>query len=237
MITSEVTGMRRWMLVLGPVVALGACAPNYVYQPAEHATAQIAGRAAAQYQIPPAYPQGDVRLASFGFSKISPTHAPDEQERAVHVRMVVANNGSRPWTVDTREQRLDLPGQGLLPPAFVQSSGGTGSLPFVTVPAGSERTLDLFYPLPPDLQKAKHIPEFDLVWRVRTPQTTVTERTPFDRLRVVPVYATGYGPGWTYYRPWGGPYWYDPWYPVGLLPQAYVGAPVVIGAPSWGVPY
>jgi hypothetical protein len=149
--------------------------------------------------------------------------------------MVVANNSAEPWTVDTREQRIALPGQRQTPPAFVHTAEGDVTLPYVTVPAGDKRTIDLFYPLPADLQSAKHIPEFDVVWRVHTDEQTVAERTPFDRLRVEPQYAAGYGPGWGYYGGWwGGPYWYDPWYPAGLLPRAFVGAPVVMGAPTWG---
>lgn len=223
--------MRPWMLL---ALALAACGPSYVYQPAAHATAQIRGRVAADYPIPAAHPQGDVRLASFGLAKISPTGAPAESERAVHLRMVVANNSAQPWTIDTREQRIELPARGQMPPAFVHTAEGESTLPYVTVPAGGKRTIDLFYPLPPNLQSAKHIPEFDVVWRVHTADQTVAERTPFDRLRVVPQYAAGYGPGWGYYGGWwGGPFWYDPWYPAGMLPPAYIGAPVTIGAPTW----
>lgn len=224
----------RPSILLVPVLALAACAPSYVYQPATNATAQIRGRVAAEYQIPAAQPRGDVRLASFGFSNVSSTRAPNERERAVHVRMVVANNSAQPWTVDTREQRLDLPGRAPMPPAYVHAHEGDQSLPYVTVPAGGKRTIDLFYPLPPELQSAQHLPEFDVVWRVHTEDQTVVERTPFDRLRITPVYAAGYGPGWVNYGPWwGGPFWYDPWYPVGVLPPAYVGVPATIGPPTW----
>src|SRR5882757_8129505 len=89
--------------------AITSCAASYAYRPASNATDTPKGRVAADYQIPPTAPQGVVRLLSFGMSKISPSGRPDENHKAVHVRMIVTDNSQTPWTIDTRQQTIALP--------------------------------------------------------------------------------------------------------------------------------
>jgi hypothetical protein len=202
--------MTRYLILA--LVAAG-CYSDYIYRPAEHATAEIHGRTAAQYEIPPQAPQGDVRLASFGIAKVERQDT-GEKQRMVHLRMIVANNSGQPWIVDTRELRIDLPNVGQETAAITRVRDGQE--PVVQVPPGASRQIDLFYALPQGMEKASKLPQFDAVWAVRTPAQTVVERTPFDRLQVIPTYAYGYGPGWGWYG-WGGP-WHDPW---------------LIGAPVW----
>jgi hypothetical protein len=212
-------------------VAAGGCAHEYVYKPAAQGGGDVAGRPAAHVQIPPEAPRGDVRLATFGITDVKPREQAQgegatQPVRALHLRMVVADNSDRPWTVDTRELRLALPNRGDSRPAYASADQGS-TPPIVTAPAGAKRTVDLFFPLPPDLAKADKLPEFDAVWTVHTDSRAVTERTPFERLEVLPPdvdYA------WDY---WGAPYWYDPLYPPGAwsgvaLPPSYTGHPVVI---------
>ena len=220
--------MRR---VIVPVVALvlAGCASNYVYRPEENATATVAGHAAARYEVPPEQPQGDVRVASFGVSKITPEGS-GEQLRALHVRMIVANNSQVPWTIDTRKQQAVLDSGEQLTAAFARAD--VEGLPVVTVPPSGQRTIDLFYPLPLQVQKASRIPGFGVMWRVDTGGgREVVERTPFERLRVEPAYAYGYGYGWGY-DTWGlGPYdWSNPFW--GPYPY-YSGGSVTIGRPTW----
>jgi hypothetical protein len=208
---------ERWALG-ALVVGLAACAGSYVYQPAENATARISGQVAARYPIPPESPRGEVRVASFGVTKL------EDAGRTLHVRMVVENNGDDPWTVDTREQLITIPGEGQSRPLYANTA--SDDLPIVQVDPRGQRTLDLFYPLPPDMQGPGKIPEFDLLWSVRTPERLVTERTPFDRLQVEPQVASvdwgfGYGPMW------GPAWWYDPWYGR----ATFVHRPVIIGPP------
>jgi hypothetical protein len=203
--------MTRYLMMM--LLAAG-CSSDYIYQPAEHATAQILGRTAAHYEIPAQAPQGDVRIASFGIAKVQRQDMPDQKQRMVHLRMIVANNSQQHWTVDTREVRINLPGAGEVQATIARVSDAQGSV--VDVAPGGQRQLDLFYPLPAGMEKASKLPQFDAVWTVHTPEQTVAERTPFDRLYVYPTYAYGYGPGWGWYG-WGGP-WHDPWY---------------IGAPGW----
>lgn len=221
-------------IVVVTVLALlcSACGPGYAYVPAANATATVRGREAADYPVPPEKPRGDVRVASFGFADLTPHGVPDDEVHALHalhLRMVVANDSDHEWTVDTREQRLDLAGRGKSAPAFASADPGSPP-PIVTIAPGGKRVIDLFFPLPSDEQKASKIPSFDAIWTVHTAVRPVTERTPFDRVVIEPV-ATVYDYGPDY---WGPPYWYDPDYAgaafVGVAPlgPAYVGPPVVI---------
>jgi len=224
--------MQRILACAALAVGVGGCAPTYVYQPAQNATAQMHGRLAADYEIPASHPEGDVRLASFGISDVSPEGSPNLKQRAIHVRLVVANNGGQYWSLDAREQRIDLPGAGQMSPAYVGSGQPETGLPMISIAPGGKRTLDLFYPLPATLQSAKQIPEFDLLWKINTGTQIVAERTPFDRLKIEPVYAYGYGWDYAPYA-WGGPYWFDPWYPAGVLGPEFTVGSVVVGRPTW----
>lgn len=222
--------MNRLRLLACSGLLIGACAPQYKYQPTTHATAELGGHLAAEYQIPKNAPQGDLRLASFGISKVSPKGDAKASMRAIHVRMEVANNSNQPWKLDTREQLIDFSDGTKSHPALVRTNQGQSGLPEVTVAAGSKRVIDLFYTLPAQEQSSKKIPNFDAISKVDIGKQTVTERTPFDRLRVEPTYASSYGYGYDGYgAPWGGPFWYD----QGAFPYDYMGADMIVGAPSW----
>ncbi len=214
--------MHRIALILF-AAGVVACSPQYTYVPATNATSTIAGRSAADYPIPPAAPQGDVRIASFGLTNLTTTAKPEEKIRAVHLRMVVANNSAAPWQVDTREQRLDLRGFGPGRAAFASASGGSAP-PLVVIPAGEKRTVDLFFPLPASEQHASKVPAFDALWRVTTGAGVVAERAPFERIRIEPP------PGLYDYGP---PYYYDPGYEGsgwGMgIGSAYMAGPIIRG--------
>jgi hypothetical protein len=187
---------------VGLLLALGVASCNqYIYQPEENATAQMGGRTAAIYQIPPERPRGTVRVAGYGVNS---------KARVLHVRMVVENNAlGENWAVDPHQLHVELRGMAAVEPVQVVSDSGETQL--INVPPRGRRTVDLFYPLPPEAYKASKIPAFDFVWQVQTPGRTVAERTPFERLEIVPYYY-GYGPWGPY---WVGPYWAGApgWYP------------------------
>lgn len=217
------------LLISCVVAALGAfsCAgPDYVYRPTTLTNAQVAGRVASDYQIPPEEPTGDVKLATFGIMRIKPAGAPEGTfTRALHTRMVVANNSAVPWSVDTREQRATMNGLGESRPAF--AAVPSGAAPVVIVPPGGRRVIDLFFPLPAANAEPKNIAAFDVIWRVHTGERVVAERTPFERMEVVSNY---YDAPNNY---WGGGYFYDPYYPSAAfygttLAPAYVDRPVFI---------
>jgi hypothetical protein len=177
--------MTRKITILVGSLAMASCSPDYVYRPSENATATITGHLAADYQIPPKAPQGDVRLAYFGVTKISANGAPTQKQKALHVRMVVTDNSQTPWTMDTRQQAVAFPnGQQLAPAHVTTNDGQVGS---VVVPARGERVIDLFYRLPANLGSASRVPAFTVVWHVDTPQQQVTEQTRFDRILVEPT--------------------------------------------------
>jgi len=223
------------------LAVLCACASTYVYNPEENATATIRGRTAAYYQIPPAAPRGDVRIASFGIAEIVPPGASaGEVARAIHLRLVVANNSDQPWSVDTREQRIAIPGQGESVPAYGTADANG---PLVEIPPSGKRRIDLFFPLPRGMQHAGKIPSFDALWEVALRDGVVKERTTFERLQIEPTQDDYVAPGGGYYG-WGQPFgWYNPMFP-GLsfpdayaLPAPYLGGGVMIGAPAWRWPH
>jgi hypothetical protein len=219
--------MRASLLFVGPSLALvlgvAACESSYYYRPAANATARVEGRRAAIYQLPsPESSQGDIRVVSFGVAKLKPQEEGHATVHALHVRDVVSNNSALPWQIDTRQQMVELHGGRRLAAAYSRSDDG--NLPLAVVQPGGKRTIDLFYPLPPDVEKASRIPEFDVLWRVDTGGgRVVAERTPFERLRIEPYYAGLYW-GYPYGAGFGwGPYgWYDPFW-----------GPAFIGAPGW----
>ncbi len=225
--------MLRRIALFG-ALAITACGPpNYVYEPAAHATAQLAGRTAANYQIPPEMPQGDVRITTFGIVNLRPHGAPKHAAlRALHVRMVAANNSDQAWTFDTRQQRAVLANHSQSRAAFASVPGG--GAPTVRIEPGGSRTFNLFFPLPVTMQNAARIPQFDVIWQIQTGSRLVTERTPFERFEIVPYYDYP-DPYFTY-----GAFYYDPYYPhemfngTGALPPSYMQRPVVIEAPPTG---
>ncbi|MBV9948047.1 MAG: hypothetical protein JOZ69_14425 [Myxococcales bacterium] len=224
--------MRPTLLVL-TFVALGlvACENRYVYVPARTAGGDVAGRPASDVAIPPEAPRGNVQVATFGISEVEPTGEAAEggTVRALHLRMLVTNNSDQPWMVDTRQQRIELDGRSSRP-AYASADGGS-SPPTVTVPSGSKRTIDLFFPLPLDMARASRLPAFDAIWTVQTDTRPITERIPFERMQVEPQSAYAYN--WDY---WGSPFWYDPLYPSGpwlgvSLGPRFVRRPVMIHRP------
>jgi hypothetical protein len=180
----------------------------YVYGP-EQATVWVDGYPGAAHPVPPEEPQGEVRVASFGITKITPSEGAAAL-RALHVRMVVLNNGDdTPWTIDTREQEVAIEGEGRSRAAYVNTD--QSGLPMVTVPRRDKRTLDLYFPLPEAIDDADQLPRFDFLWQVETGARVVADRTMFRREAVreredhysdVTLIA-GWGPWW----------WYDPFYP------------------------
>jgi hypothetical protein len=191
--------MRKIAVLLATTSFL-ACSPQYAYVPLTNATSSIAGRSALDYPIPPQAPKGDVRIASFGMTNLTAKATPQEKIRAVHLRMIVANNSDTPWQVDTREQRLDLAGFGPSVPAFASANPGSQP-PRVTIAPGGKRTVDLFFPLPPSEQHASKVPSFDALWQVKAGTELVKERAPFERIRIEPAPSV---------YDYGGDYWWAP---------------------------
>jgi len=191
-------------------VAAGCGGEQYVYTP-EVTNAQQSGLPASQIQIPPERPEGTVQITSSGVT----TATPDSGTKVdvIHVRMAVANNGDpTPWTLDTSQQFLEIPGEGRSAPLFVNAD--TQTMPQVTIAKGERHVIDLFYPLPANAASEKKLPQFDLMWTVNTGERPVASRTSFERQEIEPQVAYGYdyGYGYPYYAGFGPYWWYDPFY-------------------------
>lgn len=191
------------------VLGVAGCASQqYYYQPAEQATAMLGGRPAARYGVPPESPRGDVRVATFGVASVD--MSAEGSLPVLHARLVASNNnGEGPWTLDTREIRVQIRGQRQVGPAFL--SADAEGLPVIEIAPGQSRRVDLYFPLPDELRSARDLPEFDVLWRLQTDTREVAERTPFERLRVEPAFEAdvAYGVGMGIAPSW---WWYDPFY-------------------------
>lgn len=226
-------------LPLGPLLALllaGCGSADYAYVPAHAPTAEVGGRVAADYPIPAQSPKGDMRVLSYGLVSAA-TDTGANARPALHVRLVVTNSSARPWSIDTREQQITVAGQPATGVAFASAGPGGAPPPIVDVAPGKSRTIDLFFPAPPDLDDdASALPEFDLHWRLNTGEAILVGSTQFDRTEVSEEAEQAYVAGpydycTEYY--WCGPYWYNPLYPY----WGFGVGVVVIGPRWWGHHY
>ncbi len=188
-------------------VSLVACAEQqYVYTP-QTANAVASGMPVSRTEIPQEAPQGAVEITSYGIADVGQG---DARVRALHVRMIVSNEGDpTPWRIDTRQQLVQIPGEGEASALYVNSDVPMTSA-IVTLEARQRRVLDLYYPLPTTVQKAKQLPRFDVLWSVDTSARHVASRTTFDRVEAEPYIAYGYDAYWAGYGPY---WWYDPLFP------------------------
>jgi hypothetical protein len=203
---------------------------DYVYTP-DTANASAAGLPAARTPIPQEQPQGAIEVVSYGITALrrDATALP-----ALHVRTIVTNDGDdTPWTLDTTQQLVQIPGEGQSRAMFVNSDVGT--LPSVTIGKHERRVLDFYFPLPDALRDESHLPRFELLWQVHTAARTVASRTAFDRVDKEPAVAYAAGPvGWPLWAGYGPYWWYDPFYPravfVHVHPRVFRGpGHVVVG--------
>jgi hypothetical protein len=181
--------MRTSILLLAVI----SCAPRaYVYAPVTTTSAEVAGRPAASYPIPRDAPEGTAQIVSFGVADVQPEEA-GELVRALCMRLIVANQSERGWSVDARVQALVFEDGQEATPMYALAPGA----PMVEVPGGRTQTIDLFFPLPAGAEDARALPRFDAVWSVRTSRSVVTGRTPFARSAVEPkAYADIAAPFW-----------------------------------------
>jgi hypothetical protein len=204
---------RSWGRTLPFLVLplLLGCAPAAqkppAVQPTSGVTDAMPSRDDALYPIPRGAPRGNVRLASYGVVEVARADESAQKSRAVHLRIIVTNEDDRAWTLDARDQRLELDGHGAAAPAFASASGG-GSPPVVVVPQSAILTADLFFLVPIELQSAASLPAFDASVQVDTGREIAAARAPFQALPAEPLDYETYDYGAGYY--WGPPYWQDP---------------------------
>jgi hypothetical protein len=193
------------------IAGLLGCAgtSNYVYAP-DTANATAAGLPAARTPIPQEQPQGAVEVVSYGVTDLKRDGA---SIPSLHVRTIITNDGDdTPWTLDTSQQLVEIPGEGQSRAMYVNADVGT--LPNVTIARHDRRVLDFYFPLPDTVRSASQLPRFELLWQINTPARTVASRTSFDRIdREPPVVAYETTVGWPLWAGYGPYWWYDPFYP------------------------
>lgn len=201
-------GATPWLAVIAGMLGCAGTS-DYVYRP-DTANVTSSGLPAARTPVPPERPQGAIEVTSYGVTELERS---DTKIPALHVRAVVTNDGDdAPWTVDTREQLVEIPGEGRSRAMFVNSDVNT--LPIVTVGKHERRVIDLYFPLPETIGGEARLPRFELLWNVNTPARAVASRTSFDRIDREPYvgYATA-RVGWPLWAGYGPHWWYDPFYP------------------------
>lgn len=207
------------------------CAGNssYVYEP-DTANATLAGLPAARTPIPQERPQGAIEVTSYGVTQLSRDNV---AVPVLHVRAVVTNDGDdTPWTIDTTQQLVEIPGEGQSRAMYVNADVGT--LPKVTIARHERRVLDFYFPLPEGMSNAGSLPRFDMLWQVNTPERTVASRTTFERVDREPTVAYAEPVGWPLWAGYGPYWWYDPFYPrvafIHVHPRVFHGpGRVVVG--------
>jgi hypothetical protein len=196
------------LVVLGGVLACAGTS-DYVYTP-DTANATAAGLPAARTPIPQEQPQGAIEVVSYGVTDLRRDGA---RIPALHVRAIVTNDGDdTPWTLDTTQQLVQIPGEGQSRAMYVNTDVGT--LPNVTIAKRERRAIDFYFPLPDNLRDESHLKRFALLWQVHTAARTVASRTEFDRVEKEPAVAYDTVPlAWPLWAGWGPYWWYDPFYP------------------------
>jgi len=98
--------------LFGSTLWIAGCETTYAYVPVANAVTTTAGEVVADYPLPPEAPRGNLRIASYGIAEVDDPNTPDEHLKALHLRMIVTDNDDKAWSLDTREQRIDLDGRG-----------------------------------------------------------------------------------------------------------------------------
>jgi hypothetical protein len=225
---------RAWAMAI--LLAAGGCgSAEFVFRPTEQVTATTDGYPTARYPVPPESPRGTVYVTSFGFTQADLWHT-GQRTLLLHLRLTASNDGgTQAWTVDTREQLIQIPGFGLSGPTLVNSEPVAGAV--VTVPAAQKRTIDLYYAPPATVASPEKLPPFDLLWKVQTDQRLVAQRTPFEKDKIEPL-ASAYNSPVVLDVGWGPFWWYDPFYPgIAFYPPVIINRvyPRVVAQPPRAV--
>jgi uncharacterized membrane protein YgcG len=210
------------------VFGVTGCATHYAYVPAPPATSvPVYGRDAAFYSLPPSSPHGELRVIAYGIEELAPGDPDDDATAdapgfsALHLRIIVSNTGQKAWTLDTREQRIELPGHGASGVAFASADreGDASQPPVIQIFFGNTRIVDEFFPLPPDMQNAEALPAFVAHTTLHTDDADPTiETTTFTRTEIGMWAAYGedeqsdtdiYDVDQYNYEYWDDPFWFN----------------------------
>jgi hypothetical protein len=162
--------MSRQLMLLSSALVLSVGCSNYVYRSPTASGGSV--RVATEQEA-----HGKVMLRSPGIERL-PT-ATSGDERALHVVMTVANDCQHPWRIDSRTERVVFPDGSERAPVLAMPAQGEG--PVLVVPPGSERTVDLYFPVPPEEARESQLPSFATRWQVETERGTLRGQTPFNQ--------------------------------------------------------
>ena len=206
--------MKRSALVLvGSLAVAGSgCAHEFLYLPTG---AGSNGGPAADYPIPASNPEGEVYVTSFGFTDMQ--GSPQQPGPLLHVRLAVSNGSAAPWTVNAWEQKLAAPGQAPIAPTYLNTdASGTG--PTYQIPPGRANVFDLYFAIPPPLDRANDLGGFSVDWSVNAGGQPVAEVTSFQRFQEEPESYADYPPFVTVGLGFGLGWWGAPFFPYGGFP-------------------
>lgn len=155
----------------------------------------------------PDAPQGSLRVATLGAIDLESRDPRNEKNfpdiRVLHMQLVLDNSsGTSLWRLNTRDLKVSLPEEGESIPAYVNADADPIKLPNIEIPAGQRKVVDLYYPLPDDMEDAGDIPRFAFSWKLRVGNQEINETTPFERFEIQPYIA----------RYPVGSWWNDPYY-------------------------
>jgi hypothetical protein len=204
-VAGKSSGGGALILVTAVLALLSGCAHEFAYVPVGPGAT---GGPAAQYPVPPEAPQGEVYVTSFGFTDMDV--GPNQPGTMLHARLAVSNGSSVAWKVDGQQQFLVAPGVSPQPPAFVNTDA-EGSGPIYQVPAGRASVFDLYFAVPPPIDRTRNLSGFALDWNVDAGGRVIAEQTSFQRSEAPPpsyayaayppyvVVGLGFGIGWWYH--------------------------------------
>ena len=127
-----------------------------------------------------------------------------------------ANRATTPWTVDGREQVAAVPNQPPVAPAFLNTDAGVG--PVYVVGPGQSKVFDLYFALPPPLDRPENLVGFDLSWKSDINGRPVAGRTTFQRFIDEQRSYAPYPPYVSVHLGWGVGWWYGPFFPYRYPP-------------------
>jgi len=202
--------------VCAGLVALGSgCAHQYGYV----AVGPGGEGAAATIPVPPAAPQGEVYVTSFGFTDFD--NGQGGTQRLLHARLAVSNGSATSWELDERQQFLAAPGLAPQAPSFLNTNAGTG--PVYPIAPGAASVFDLYFALPPALERPESLAGFALDWSVNAGGQVVAQQTSFERYDGPPPSYAAYPPYVVVGLGFGVGWWYSPFYPYRHYPPVIRG--------------
>jgi hypothetical protein len=197
-------------IAAGALALASGCAHEYqyAYVPVGPGTN---GGAAASYPVPPAAPQGEAWVTSFGYTDLGTGPDGSGAGRLLHARLAVSNGSATPWTVDGRQQVLVAQGMPAQAPVYLNTDAGEG--PLYQVAPGRANVFDFYYAVPPPFDQAGSLGGFALDWNVDAAGQPVAEQTAFSRFDGAPPPYGGYPPYVVVGLGFGVGWWYGPGYP------------------------